>query len=61
MKGIYRRATATTYGKIHIAFGNMTLCYQYASKENELIDKPVNCKACIKKAEKQGINLEDVR
>lgn len=57
----YRKATGTTYGKIHIAEGNMALCYQFTGKENELIDKPANCKKCLKKAEKLGIKLEKVR
>lgn len=48
-----RKAKATKYGKVHYAYGNMTLCLQYAG-DNEVLDEEVNCKRCLNKFNKMS-------
>ncbi|MGJ0846435.1 hypothetical protein ACR77J_07095 [Tissierella praeacuta] len=43
-----RKARATKHGKVHYAYGNMSLCLQYVG-DDEVVDKEVDCKRCIKK------------
>lgn len=51
MKNIPRKARATKRGKVHYAYGNMTLCLQFAG-DNEVLDEEVDCKRCLRKWEK---------
>ena len=56
MKNLPRKARATEYGKVHYAYGNMTLCLQYAG-DSIVLDEEVNCKRCLKKFEKMKEKL----
>lgn len=43
-----RKARVTKGGKIHYAYGNMSLCLQYVG-DDAVEDKEVDCKRCLKK------------
>lgn len=46
-----RKARATKRGKIHYAYGNMSLCLQFVG-DDEVLDKEVDCKRCLNKHNK---------
>lgn len=56
-----RKVLASKHGKVHYAPEgfNMSLCGQYISSNEPDQDRPVSCKACVKKLKKESEAMND--